>query len=251
MAARTTRPTSTHPVRPLELCHRLPTSVRRPALGRSSRRLGARRRAGSLHRDGAGQGHHGRARPRVDDGVEHVGQHVDDDEAGGEDQGHALDDGEVPFVDRGYEQAAEPGQHEYLLDDHRPAEQVAELDAGHRGDGDQRPQEEVLPGDHPLGQALAPGGAGVVEADHLEHGGPRRTHHGRPDPQAQGEGGEEDLLQVEPGVLGDAGKALRGREVVEHRRQEGHQAGADDEAGHAEPDDRHAPAHVVHQTGPA
>ena len=181
------------------LCHRLPSSGAGGRVGRAALRAGGPR---YRHREAARR--HEDARPRVDDGVEHVGQHVDDDEPGGEDQRHALHDGEVTFVDRGDEQAAETGQHEYLLDDHRPAEQVTELDAGHGDDRDERPEEQVLPGDDPLGQALAPGRAGVVEADHLEHGGPRGAHHGRPDAEAQREGGEEDLLQVEPGVLGDA-----------------------------------------------
>jgi len=36
-------------------------------------------------------------------------------------RGHRLDDGEITFVYRGYEQAPEPGQDKYLLHDHRAA----------------------------------------------------------------------------------------------------------------------------------
>ena len=48
-----------------------------------------------------------RPRSRVDERIEDVNQHVDNDKAGGEDQDHALHDRKVAVVDRGDEQPSQ------------------------------------------------------------------------------------------------------------------------------------------------
>src|SRR5437868_14104429 len=48
--------------------------------------------------------------PRIEHGVEHVDDEIHDDEAGGDEQHHALQNDQVAGVDRADQQTAEPGQ---------------------------------------------------------------------------------------------------------------------------------------------
>ncbi len=190
------------------------------------------------------------SRPRVDQRARHVDEHVHDDESGREQHRDALDDGEVALVDRCDEQPPEPGKHEDLLDDDLTAEQVAELDPGHRDDRDECVQEQVPPDDGATRDALAARGSHEAEAAHLEHGSAGRAHDRGADAEAQHRRRNDDLLEVEPRVARDARVALRRREVVEMRRQERHEGGADHEARDAEPDHRDALADVVGDLAP-
>src|SRR5579884_1368149 len=244
IAPTTTSATSTSPMRPL----RLDQSVRR--------RCGAVS-AGRRVSMGSGPGPKASScsastvviasppRPRVDQRRRDVDQHVHHDEAGREEHRQALHDREVAVVDRRHEQASEAGQDVDLLDDDGTAEQVAELDTRHRHDGHERVQEDVLPDDGAAGEPFPARGADEVLAAHLEHRGARRAHDRRADAEAQHERREEDLLHVQPRVAEEAHVAVRRGEVLELRGEERDEAGAEHEAGDAEPDDRHALPDVV------
>src|SRR5579883_567571 len=75
------------------------------------------------------------ADPRIEHGVEHVDNEIDQHIARGHAQHDALQDNEIAGVDRAEQQAADTGQCEDRLHDHRAAHQAADVDAG---DGDQR-----------------------------------------------------------------------------------------------------------------
>src|SRR3954469_3834317 len=67
----------------------------------------------------------------IEDGVEDVDRHADDDEDGGDDQRNTLHDRIVAIRDRLVDVATDPGQTEDRLDDHRAPEQAGYLNTGH------------------------------------------------------------------------------------------------------------------------
>src|SRR5690349_11062582 len=70
--------------------------------------------------------------PWVEQGIGHVDGEVDQHEAGGDHQHHALD-GEVVVLVNGVDQhLANARDREQRLDDHRAADETAEVDADHR-----------------------------------------------------------------------------------------------------------------------
>ena len=79
-----------------------------------------------------------------------------------------------------------PGQGEDLLDNHRPAEQVSDLNADRGEHRDERILEGVPVQHAPLAQPLATGGADVVLAEYLEQA--RAEHPRQVGRQGQPEG---------------------------------------------------------------
>src|SRR5581483_5481482 len=77
------------------------------------------------------------ADPRVDPGVEHVDEQVDDDEREREEHHGRLDHRIVALVDAVEERPAEPGQAVDLLGDDDPPEQVPGLEPQDRHDRDE------------------------------------------------------------------------------------------------------------------
>src|SRR5215831_2168476 len=76
------------------------------------------------------------ADPRVEYGVEHVDGKIYQDEPGSHEQDNALQDYEVARIDGPNEQSPDPRQRENRLDDHRPANQSADVDSGERDQGE-------------------------------------------------------------------------------------------------------------------
>src|SRR5688572_32856715 len=76
------------------------------------------------------------ADPRIEHGVEHVDDEVHDHEARGHEQHHALQDDEVAGVDGADQEPADARQGKDGLDDQRAADQAADVDAGHRHQGE-------------------------------------------------------------------------------------------------------------------
>src|SRR3954451_3051945 len=70
--------------------------------------------------------------PGVENGVEQIDDEVHDDEAGGDQQHHALQDDEVARRNRADQEPADPRQREYCLDNDGAADQAADIDAGDR-----------------------------------------------------------------------------------------------------------------------
>src|SRR5262249_35924229 len=68
------------------------------------------------------------ADPRVENGV----QHVDDDEADGDQQHGALQDDEIAGVDRADDQPADARQRKNRLDNDGATDQPPDIDPGHR-----------------------------------------------------------------------------------------------------------------------
>src|SRR5713226_1637139 len=95
------------------------------------------------------------ADPRVEHGIEHVDREIQQHEADGDEQHHALQDDEVARIDGADQQPADAGQGEDRLDDDGAADQAADVDAGdgherERG-GLERVHQENARGFQPLG----------------------------------------------------------------------------------------------------
>src|SRR3954453_17975761 len=74
------------------------------------------------------------ADPRIEHGIEQVDDEIHDHEACGHEQHHALQDDEIPVIERAHQQAADSRQSEDGFDDQRAADQPTDIDAG---DGDE------------------------------------------------------------------------------------------------------------------
>src|SRR4051812_32619229 len=83
------------------------------------------------------------AYPGIQYGVEHVDDEVHHHKADGDEQHGALQDDEVTGVDRADQQATDARQGEDHLDDQRAADQAADIDAGHRHQGERRRLERM------------------------------------------------------------------------------------------------------------
>src|SRR3989454_4191970 len=116
------------------------------------------------------------AETRIERAVRQVHQEVDRDDAGRDEERDALHHRQVARGDGAEGQAAEAGKHEHRLEDDAAGEELADLEAGDRHDGDQRVAQRVLDDDHALGHALRPRRPHVVFAHHVEPGRARGPH---------------------------------------------------------------------------
>src|SRR5262245_45970420 len=107
----------------------------------------------------------------VEDAVEDVGQQVDDHEGHGHHQREPLDDEVVPPGDGVEQRLAHAGDVEDRLGEDRPAQQRAQRQADDGDDRQHRVPQGVAADHQPLLQALGPGGADVVEAEHVQQAG--------------------------------------------------------------------------------
>src|SRR5262249_28860387 len=90
------------------------------------------------------------ADPRVDRGVEEIDREIAQHEERADEEDGALHERIVALHHRPQEQAAHARQGEDLLGDHGAAEEIADLDARHRDQGDQAVLEGVPPHNAPL-----------------------------------------------------------------------------------------------------
>src|SRR5438876_11849593 len=72
------------------------------------------------------------ADPGVEDGVEQIDDEVHDDEAGGDQQHHPLQDDEIARGNRADQEPADSRQREDCLDNESAADQPADIDSGDR-----------------------------------------------------------------------------------------------------------------------
>src|SRR4029077_18092754 len=86
----------------------------------------------------------------VEQRVREIDGEIDGDDARGDEQRDALHDGEVARGDGPEGQTPETGQREHRLQHDAAGQQLAELQAGHRDDRNQRVPERVLDDDEPL-----------------------------------------------------------------------------------------------------
>src|SRR6266850_465609 len=132
------------------------SATTRPPL-MAARLLRMRRRA-SLQNPGERPRRLGARSVVVDTGIEvgirDVGDEVDQDEGGGDDQECALHHGIVPREDALHDEAADPRQREDRLGEHGAAEVVAELETEDGQDGDHRVPQSVPVHDEPIRQPL-------------------------------------------------------------------------------------------------
>src|SRR6266702_6276608 len=70
--------------------------------------------------------------PRIESGVEHIDDEVDQHEARTDQQHHALQDDEIAGVDRADQQPADTRQRKNRLHDQRPADQSSDTNSGDR-----------------------------------------------------------------------------------------------------------------------
>ena len=127
---------------------------RRPVPRPSSRSAGA----GGSRLTGATDVRISHSGSGVEVGVQHVDDQVHQHEARRDEQHAGLDDRVVALHDPVQDQRPDARQREDLLDDDRAAEQVADLDAGDRDDGDQGVAQRVAVDDRrstsPLARAV-------------------------------------------------------------------------------------------------
>src|SRR5262245_42528353 len=106
------------------------------AAPKGARRAAAARRRTTQGRARSDRGGAGAARlatrsassdPGIDEAIEHVHEEVAHDEADGDQQHHALHEGVVPREHGVDDEAADAGEGEHVLCDHRPPDQRAEL----------------------------------------------------------------------------------------------------------------------------
>ena len=135
--------------------------------------------------------------PRVEHGVQQVGDQVDEDERDADDQGEALHDGVVARRDRVVQRLADAGQREDRLGEDRPAEQGAERQPDDGDDREQGAAQGVAADDRELAEALGPGGADVVLTEHVEQA---RAGHPGDDRQRDRADGDRRQDQVLAGV---------------------------------------------------
>ncbi len=148
----------------------------------------------------------------------------------GEDEHAGLDDGEVELADGAHDETAHPGHREDRLGDDGAAQEQPELEAGDRDEGQRRVDEGVAADDEPLGDALGPRGAHVVEVDHLQHARADDAEEERGREGGQGERGHDEGGPALP--AGDGKDAELDRE-----EQDEHDARPEHGHGGAEEDD--------------
>src|SRR5262249_47696411 len=107
--------------------------------------------------------------PWVESGVEQIDEEVDQHEADGDDDHHALDDEEVLLEDGRAEERPQPGQREDRLDDEGAADERRRVDADDRQQRERRRPQGVAPQDPAVGHALGLGGGDEVLLQRRDH----------------------------------------------------------------------------------
>ena len=100
---------------------------------------------------------------RIDKDIEHVDDHVDDDEGDGNDENDALHEHNVVRRDARKDGHAHAGKREDDLQDHSAADHVTELQAEHGDRRDERVAQHVARDDGAVGDALADDGGASIE----------------------------------------------------------------------------------------
>ncbi len=181
---------------------------------------------------------------RIEPRIGHVHQEIEGDEGARHQHDIGLHHRIVAVGDGLDGEPSHAGQREDRLHHHRPRQEHAELAAYHRHHRDQRVLERVLVDDDAARQALGPGGADIVLAQDLQHGGARHAHGRGGQAEAQHRRGQEELLEIAPRRVPEA-RVADGRNPVEPDGSEGDHQGAQPEIGQGEPGHRdHAPGVV-------
>src|SRR5580765_2184277 len=172
------------------------------------------------------------ADPRIDEAIGDIDERIDQHVAGGDEQHGALHEREVLGEDAADDEAPEPRAAEDGLHDDGAGQEVPELQAEDRDDGDERVLEGVAHDDTPPREALGPRGAHVVLAEHLEH-----ARASEPRDDGRGDGAERHGGQDEVGEVAAPG----GGEPAEMQREDEDEEEAEPEARHrhTEESDRH------------
>src|SRR5215213_10456846 len=111
--------------------------------------------------------------PWVKHRVEHVDNEVHQHETTGDEQHHPLENNEVPGVDCPDEQPTEARQCENRLDNHRAANQAADVDAGDGDEGQRGRLQRVNKQDAGRLKSLCLGQCDVVLLQRRDHVGPQ------------------------------------------------------------------------------
>src|SRR5262249_2406488 len=140
---------------------------------------------------------------RIEVRVEDVDEEVDEDEGEGDGEDGALDHRVVAALDGVEGEAADPGPGEDVLDDDDTTEHEGELQP-EDGDGrDHRVFEGVDRHDAALVDAFGAGGADVVLVEDLQHRGAEESGEDGGVDDADGEGGQDEMLEPLPGVVAE------------------------------------------------
>jgi hypothetical protein len=177
------------------------------------------------------------AHPGIEERISEIHEDVDQYVPRRDDQHGTLHGRIVPRGDGLDHVASEPGPGEDHLDEDRPAQHVAELEADHRHRRDQGVPERMPPDDRAFGQPLRPGGPNVVLAEHVEHAGAGEARDVGDRKSAKRERRQEEV----PG----GARARRGQEAEPYGEEELQQDAQDerrrDHAGEREPEARAVP----------
>lgn len=150
---------------------------------------------------------------RVEEGVEDVGEEVDEDEEDADEEDGPHDDGEVVFVQPVDDDDAHAFPVEDVLDKDGTGQQTGEPAGGGGDNGVEGDAEGMAEDDAAAGKAFGAGSADEVLREGFEHTVARQLGEGGEGADAEGEGGEDEVFEVE--VLAGA-VVVDGVEVAEH-----------------------------------
>src|SRR4029079_18066109 len=181
--------------------------------------------------------------PGVEDGVKHIYAQIGEDDDESDQDVNRLDDRVVVGVDRRDVVAAHAGNRIDLLDDDGATNEHRKLQTHDGDNGNERIAEGVADDDDAFAQALGPGGADVVLAQRLEHGGAGEAHDAARQGAAENDGGHGQHLYVGDRVIGkgDVGDRRHAPLEVTARHADEHDPGPEardrqEAAGNAAPD---------------
>src|ERR1051326_3935199 len=177
---------------------------------------------------------------RIEPGIHQVHGQIDQTENQSDEQHPTLHNGVIAIADAVEQEAAHARQRENRLDNHRAAEQVADL---HADDGQHRNEcvFQRMPIQHTaIAQAFGIRGADVVLAEHLQQAGADHAHDERGHRRAQCNSRQDQGLQTKPRVVQETDKSDRWKPVQPERDKQDEQ-GAQPEIRNAESEECHHP----------
>src|SRR5829696_5080725 len=172
----------------------------------------------------------GMADPGVEEAVQEVDQEVHDDEGDADHDDGALHHEEVALEDAEDDEAAEAVESVDLLDDQRPADEVADGDADHGQERERRRAEGVAEEDVPRRHALRLGHADEVLLEGGHHVRAQQPHVDGHQAEGQGQRRQQHAAEVLTRVLAEL-RRVGGRQPVELEREEVDEQHPEDEVG--------------------
>src|SRR3970282_1424027 len=173
---------------------------------------------------------------RVEQAVEEVDAQVHEDHERGDDENERLNDRDVSLGDGIEDPSADTGDVEEEFEHDVAAQERGDGEADDRQDGDHGVLHCVADDDGAFPEALRPGGADVVLAEHFEHLGAEEPHDASAGGDAPRHGGEDEELEAIDRVLPEErlGGQIDVSELPAHDEQQQHGGYPETGGGHRE-----------------